>query len=203
MTRKAAVLKAAMELFAEKGFHATPTSEVAKRAKVAEGTIFYYFKTKEGILMSILEEMMEIYLQGMKDQVKRAATGLEAVEKMIRFHFIFCSEKAEEVLVLLRDLPSNLMEMDSPYVETVTSRFTNIVKLMAECLERGQGDGSIRPVPVEETAFILRGMLDGLSRLMLLGPFKLQDLSSEVVDFCCRSLAKQDGQPAGDGSGPR
>ena len=199
MTRKTAVVQAAIELFAEKGFHATPTSAVAKRAKVAEGTIFYYFKTKEGILMYILEEMMEIYLQGLKDQVKRAATGLEAIEKLIRFHFRFTREKAGEVLVLLRDLPSDLMKLDSPYLEPLTARFTEIIKLMEECLERGQEDGSIRLLPVQETAFILRGMLDGLSRLMLLGPFKLPDMSSEVVDFCCRSFARGNEQSAEEG----
>lgn len=47
------IVKAAIELFAERGFSATSTSEIAKRAGVAEGTIFRHYKTKKDLLMAI------------------------------------------------------------------------------------------------------------------------------------------------------
>ena len=40
------ILKSAIKIFSEKGFSASTTSEIAKDAGVAEGTIFRYFKTK-------------------------------------------------------------------------------------------------------------------------------------------------------------
>lgn len=48
------ILEAAINVFSEKGFSAATTSEIAKQAKVAEGTIFRYFKTKKDILRGIL-----------------------------------------------------------------------------------------------------------------------------------------------------
>ena len=47
------ILSAAIELFSEKGYEATATSEIAKKAKVAEGTIFRYYKTKKDLLFAI------------------------------------------------------------------------------------------------------------------------------------------------------
>lgn len=47
------ILISAIELFSEKGFEATTTSEIAKKAKVAEGTIFHYFKTKKELLLAV------------------------------------------------------------------------------------------------------------------------------------------------------
>ncbi len=44
------ILEAAIAVFSEKGFSAATTSEIAKNAGVAEGTIFRYFKTKKDIL---------------------------------------------------------------------------------------------------------------------------------------------------------
>lgn len=41
------ILEAAIEIFAEKGYASTSTSEIAKRAGVAEGTIFRHYKTKK------------------------------------------------------------------------------------------------------------------------------------------------------------
>lgn len=45
--KQAKILQAAVEIFAEKGYAATSTSEIAKRAGVAEGTIFRHYKTKK------------------------------------------------------------------------------------------------------------------------------------------------------------
>lgn len=47
------ILEAAVEIFAEKGFAAASTSEIAQKAGVAEGTIFRHYKTKKDLLLSI------------------------------------------------------------------------------------------------------------------------------------------------------
>ncbi len=52
------ILRAAVEMFAEKGFSATSTSEIAQRAGVAEGTIFRHYKTKKDLLISIVAPAM-------------------------------------------------------------------------------------------------------------------------------------------------
>ncbi|XJZ27208.1 TetR/AcrR family transcriptional regulator [Bacillota bacterium Lsc_1132] len=48
------VLEAAISLFAEKGYASTSTSEIAKAAGVAEGTIFRHFGSKENLLLSVI-----------------------------------------------------------------------------------------------------------------------------------------------------
>ncbi len=190
MERKEAILKAAIQLFAERGFHATATSEVAKRAGVAEGTVFHHFKTKEGILMYIFDEMMEAYIEGIETRVRNATNGIEAIEELIRFHFRFSEERSEEVSVVIRDFPYRLVELGSPFREVVAARLFRVMNLIMECIEQGQMDGSIRDLFPEETAFILQGMLNGLSRVKLLGPLKLPELSAQLVDFCCHGLAR-------------
>ena len=48
------ILEAAVEVFAERGFAGTPTAEIAKRAGVAEGTIFKHYKTKKELLIGVV-----------------------------------------------------------------------------------------------------------------------------------------------------
>ena len=50
------VLLSSLKLFSEIGFENTTASLIAKEAGVSEGTVFSYFKTKEGILEAILSE---------------------------------------------------------------------------------------------------------------------------------------------------
>lgn len=52
--KQAKILEAAIEIFSEKGFAATSTSEIAKKAGVAEGTIFRHYKTKKDLLIAIV-----------------------------------------------------------------------------------------------------------------------------------------------------
>lgn len=52
------IVQAASEIFAEKGFAASSTSEIAQRAGVAEGTIFRHYKTKKELLLSIVAPVM-------------------------------------------------------------------------------------------------------------------------------------------------
>ncbi|GGP09076.1 TetR/AcrR family transcriptional regulator [Oceanobacillus neutriphilus] len=56
--KQIAILEAATDLFAEKGYAGTSTSEIANKAEVAEGTIFKHFKSKKGLLLAIVSPMM-------------------------------------------------------------------------------------------------------------------------------------------------
>ncbi|OPA73965.1 TetR family transcriptional regulator [Paenibacillus selenitireducens] len=59
MTEKQArIFEAAIEIFAEKGYAGSSTSEIAQRAGVAEGTIFRHYKTKKDLLISIVTPAM-------------------------------------------------------------------------------------------------------------------------------------------------
>lgn len=51
------IIVTAMKLFNESGFHNTPTSKIAKQAKVSVGTLFNYFETKEVLIRAIYENI--------------------------------------------------------------------------------------------------------------------------------------------------
>jgi len=189
LNRKESILQAAIILFAERGFNATPTAEVAKRAGVAEGLIFHYFKNKEGIFVHILSEMMEIYIQGLEANMEKAPTGLEAIENIMAFHLRFSEERSKEFIVVIRDFPFDLMKPGSPAVGMITDGSARISDVMRKCIERGIKDGSIRKIPVEETIFMVRGLLNGVSRLKMLGIQEMPEMTPAITDFCRHALA--------------
>lgn len=57
--KQQAVLTACLELFSEQGFENTSTADIAKRAGVAEGTVYKHFKTKTAILNAILQPLTD------------------------------------------------------------------------------------------------------------------------------------------------
>ena len=65
--KREAILVAALELFAERGFHGTAVPLVAEKAKVGAGTIYRYFESKEALVNAVF--------RGAKQQVAEALTG--------------------------------------------------------------------------------------------------------------------------------
>ncbi|MBW2708551.1 MAG: TetR/AcrR family transcriptional regulator [Deltaproteobacteria bacterium] len=189
MSRKEAILLAATQLFAKRGFSATPTSAIAKEAGVAEGLIFHYFRTKEGILSNLLNEMTESYLSESRDRMDHCATGLDAIKASIRFHFQFSRDNSEALAVLIRDFPFSVPRGGETLSKLTKDGADRVTHLWEECIDRGKKDGSIRGVPTRETALLLWGMLTGVSRLQILGPIEVPDLTHHIIDFSVRALS--------------
>ncbi len=98
------ILNAAISIFSEKGFSASTTNEIAKKAGVAEGTIFRYFKTKKDILRGILIQMIQII-------------GGKVVMKPIEK--ILADAKDKDMKTLLKEIFYDRMElMDSIFPMT-------------------------------------------------------------------------------------
>lgn len=60
--RKIQIIQATLDLFVERGYYGTKTSQISRRAGISEGLLFHYFPTKE----MLLEELVNIGLEGMR-----------------------------------------------------------------------------------------------------------------------------------------
>ena len=105
--RRSQILTAAMEVFAEHGFHGTPTRELARQAGVSEALVFQHFPTKEALISAILDHV------GFEDRIQMMETHLSQMpprEALLRI--------AEHVLTNLRDNPSTFRVVFFGLLET-------------------------------------------------------------------------------------
>jgi len=72
---KQAILEAALRLFADKGFYATTTKAISRKAGIAEGTLFNYFQTKEDLALYFFERELDAVLKWYQGdpRIQRAA----------------------------------------------------------------------------------------------------------------------------------
>lgn len=64
--RRSSVLEATRSLVRERGFNGTTTKQIAERSELSEATLFWYFKSKEEIFVSLLFESIEFMTQGLE-----------------------------------------------------------------------------------------------------------------------------------------
>ncbi|NNH75828.1 TetR/AcrR family transcriptional regulator [Nocardia uniformis] len=96
-------MRAAMELFAEKGFHATSVAEIGDRAGIQRGALYYHIGSKEELLFQVRRG----YTQLMLDEAARIADGDDEpvikLRNLIRGHVRLIIEHRHEVTIALRD----------------------------------------------------------------------------------------------------
>ena len=137
-----AILRAALELFVEKGFYRTTTKAVSRRAKIAEGTLFNYFETKEDLALYFFEqELLRIIDWYDRDKRTQAAPLPEKLFGIIH-HLLERLSPFEEFIgaVYLRSLqPSSKLSPLSLQSQEQNLRYLRFIRgVLAEAEERGE-----------------------------------------------------------------
>jgi len=65
--KRSDVMRAALELIAERGFHGAPMAEIARKAGVAAGTIYRYFESKDALITELYRELEERIVAALRD----------------------------------------------------------------------------------------------------------------------------------------
>ncbi|MBD3871261.1 MAG: TetR/AcrR family transcriptional regulator [Acidobacteria bacterium] len=80
------ILRAAIEVFASKGYFAARMTDVASEAKVADGTLYLYFEGKEHLLMSIFDDVLGRFIERLDTEIAAIEDPIEKLSVMIRLH---------------------------------------------------------------------------------------------------------------------
>lgn len=194
MTRREGILRAAKELFAEKGYDGTATAEIAERAGVAHGTVFHHFKTKENLLLEMGGALTDTYLEGLKKLPLEEGPGWSCLERTLRYHFAFMRENSRGIVVMVEEAPRVFdRETRGTHADRIRRCLDSVRAIRRAVLERGHADGSLRSVPLEQTQFLLESLLNGIVNLQARGWADFpEDLEEATVEFCRRSLGAQD-----------
>jgi TetR/AcrR family fatty acid metabolism transcriptional regulator len=152
--KKRLILQVANEVFAEKGFQAATISQIARKANIAEGSIYDYFKNKEDLLFSIPEDRMENFLFGLQEHLKGIRGALEKLRKLIWYHLDFYERNQDYTRLLLLDLRQNPRFNQS----RAYGMIRQYSKMILQVIEEGKREKSIRR---EVDSYILRDLILG------------------------------------------
>ena len=199
MTRKEVILQAASRLFSDKGFKETSISDISEITKVAEGTIFYHYKSKEGLFLAILEGLKTEIINGYDRyfQEKKFESGLDMVEGAISYYLYLAGMKEDRFHLLHHRYPYELAAVNPICRDYLEAIYNRIVDIFEQAIRRGQKDGSIEPLPARKMALILFTMVDGLVRFKTYNLYDPGGLYHELISACRRML----GNVRGTGNG--
>lgn len=154
---QAALLEAARELFAERGYAGTGTEEIVARARLTRGALYHHFRDKAGLFHAVMETVAgELARQLIAEQLARADEATSAWDQLRQGFQAFldaCTGSDFQRIVLIdgpavlgHDAWSDLVEQHG-------------LGLLRTWLEQAMDDGQIDPLPVDPLARLVGALV--------------------------------------------
>ncbi len=174
------ILKAAIKVFAEKGFYNSRVSEIAKEANVADGTIYLYFKNKDDILISLFEEEFGRIVENTRKELAKEKDPLQKIRTFAIMHLSIVSKQQQlgEVLgVEVRQSTKFMKEyINNPFIE-----YLNLIRsIVVEGQEKGVIRKDLTPGIMKRALF---GALDEMARYWVLSTKKKHSINEAALQI--------------------
>jgi AcrR family transcriptional regulator len=164
------IIQAAIEFFAQQGFHGAKMADIAKAANLTGPGLLHHFPSKTHLLMEVLKERERIDSERMRATLQKDGSHfLEAVIELVEHN-----ETVTGLVQLFNLLVAESISPDHPAHEFFTQRYQRERERMIQGIEQAQQAGEVRSdIPAETLVVLIFAMMDGLQVQWLLEPEKI------------------------------
>lgn len=177
--RRIQLIEAALKILACKGYHSTKISDVVKAAGVSQGTFYWYFQSKEQLVLELIEDgkekLIEVIAQGYR---KHAGTEDDMVRSSSRLltHLFTFADRNRELMALLLIKGQGA---DAPIREAVSQTWIAFEDAFKSNIQRAMELGMLpRTNDLPLRANILVCLITGVLSKWLFGPMNDVDFKS-------------------------
>jgi TetR/AcrR family fatty acid metabolism transcriptional regulator len=180
--KRDAILRAAIDVFAERGYFNAQVADVARAAGVAAGTVYLYFKNKDDLLVSIFDRSMRDGLTHSRAQVADLQDPRERLLRLARGHLARLGQDRNLAVVFQVELRQSTKFMER-FSSTLLRDYLGLIR---EAIADGQREGlfrtDIRPTVAAKMLF---GALDEMATNWILSRrrYSLENDADAVVDL--------------------
>ena len=181
------ILDAAVEVIAEHGYFSSPVSAIAKRAGVADGTIYLYFKSKDEVLRTAIDTTFDKFHKQVEDAFKTLQGPREQLEYIAQVHLE--SHAVNRSMAIL--MQTEVRQSAKFIAEFSHHHLVKYIQVVREVVRRGQHEGIFRrDVSDGVVAHCLFGAIDELlSSAVFTGrKYDARDTAAQVVDVVLNGI---------------
>ncbi len=179
------ILEAAVQVFAEKGYHETRMDDIVSQSNTSKGSIYFYFPSKQDIFLGLIDTFTGLLESRLKDSIAAEEHGIQQVDSALSASLRLFSQYrtlAKIVLVQAVGLGAAFEERR----RAINDRFAAIIQSR---LERAIQDGSIPPLQADLAA---RAWVGALNEIVIhwiyTGQPDLETAVPEIKAFLLRSI---------------
>jgi AcrR family transcriptional regulator len=151
LNSKNEISKAALGLFIKKGIKATTTREIARKAGIAEGTIYRHFKSKNDIASELFLNYMTVFRDRLSEAERKSNHPRESIKEMINAFFYFAKTEPKAYNYIMAGHYSELPKM--------TTNFSKPKDVFVNAIKKGIAKGDFTKMDENLGAALVIGMI--------------------------------------------
>lgn len=178
--KREAILRAAITVFASKGYFNSKVADIASQAGIADGTVYLYFKSKDEILRSIFDEAMVEFISDGRRELEKLDLPSDKIRKIAELHLERLGADRDLAVVFQVELRGSTKHMQE-FSATGFAEYLDIIRAtIANGQSRGEFRKDIKPIVA---AKILYGSLDEMVTNWVLSSrqYPLPPMADEVL----------------------
>ena len=178
--KREAILRAAIKVFAGKGYFNSKVSDIAGEAGIADGTVYLYFKSKDEILHSIFDRAMEEFIAEGRSEIAEISDPEAKLRRIALLLLEKLGADRELAIVFQVELRGSTKFMQ----EFSAAGFAEYLDIIRETIAEGQRSGAFRTdVKPIVCAKVLYGALDEMVTNWILSKrsYPLAPMADEVL----------------------
>jgi len=187
--KRDAILRAAIETFAARGFFNAQVADVAKTAGVAAGTVYLYFRGKDDLLISIFERTMKEAIDAGRRSLEGRTQPMDRLREIARLHLERLGRDRNLAVVFQVELRQSTKFMER-FSATYLREYLGIIR---DVIAEGQAKGVFRKqINPTLAAKMLFGALDEMATNWILSgrKYSLVAETDSVIDLFVGGLGK-------------
>ncbi len=165
---KEEILKAALELFTEKGYCNTSIADIRQEANVSTGTIYHYFKNKEAIADALFEDILQSLNDSIKEIKRKNKNAFEQLRAIVELFFTLTEDAPDVIRFIITIRHQEFLPSRPPL--SLTQPFQSLTQIMQE----GVNKGEIRQIDPVVASACFYGTMTRMCQLRLEGVLQKQ-----------------------------
>ena len=183
--KRDAVLRAAADLFNEKGFHPTSIDDVARRLHVTKPTIYHYVENKDDILYQCIRLGVEATRKAVTEISAQDGAAVDRLKAAMRQHARIAARDFGMCVVRVGEhgLPPERRNR-------IRRLRREVDHLYRALIQQGIDEGSLAPCDPKLASFTIAAAIAWISRWYHAdGPLSVDDIADQCVDILMNGLA--------------
>jgi AcrR family transcriptional regulator len=154
------ILSAAEKVFAAKGFFLTTMSDIAREAEFGTGTLYKYFRSKEELYFTLIDEKVEEINRLVKDELSQRTSAVERIKKALALQFEFFERNRDFFRIYISERNRFEWTVKDELGKGLHEKMVTYINVLAEVMRQGIDREEFRSMNPMDLAHALVGIVN-------------------------------------------
>jgi AcrR family transcriptional regulator len=193
-THRGEILRAAEKLFAAKGFFQTTMSDIAQAAEFGTGTLYKYFKSKEDLYFTLIDEKTDEINHLVRDKLSQVSSAIERLKQVLTLELEFIERNRDFFRIYISEGSRFEWSFKNDFGKKIHEKMVNYIHLLAQVLKQGMDAGELKPLAPLDLAHAFEGIVHSFIFEWLISPqsYSLPSKAETILEIFLRGAEKME-----------